>query len=81
MKKLSRVIVLKPISIPGIDEPMPVTSKIEIDRVKYPKCKREHQVFAMSGPVYGNVGDRCYSITEEYLNQLEREGIVKFYYS
>lgn len=81
MKKLIKVTVLKPIPIKGINEPMPITSKIEIDRVTYPKKKREHQVFAMSGPVYGNVGDRCYSITEDELNQLERDGIVKFHYS
>ena len=76
MKRIARVtMVFKPIPIPGIEEPMPKYSKIEIDK-SYPVAKREHQVVFQQGNNYGTVGDRCYSISDAYLRQLDKEGYI-----
>lgn len=79
MKNIKRVIVLKPVPIPGLEEPMPMFSTIELYNT-YPRNKREHQVVFQQGNRFGMVGDRCYSISEEYLLELSRKGIVVLHY-
>jgi len=76
MKRIAKVIVLKPIPIPGIDEPMPRSSKINLD-TSYPVKNREHQVVFQQGSFFGSVGDRCYSITDEYLRELDKQWIIQ----
>ena len=76
MRKINKVTVLKPIPIKGIERPMPVFSRIELDK-SYPVAKREHQVIFQQGAYYGEVGDRCYYISQEELLKLEADGIVR----
>jgi len=67
--------IMKPIPIEGIEEPMPRWSKISID-TSYPTSKREHQIYTASSGSFGSVGDRCYSFSEEYLRKLCDEGYL-----
>jgi hypothetical protein len=77
--KIKSIVVLKPIPINGIDEPMPQKSKIIFDG-SYPIKNREHKVVFQIGESFGTVGDRCYSITQEELLKLEKDGIAILYY-
>jgi len=75
MKRVGSVIILKEIPIPGLDVSMPRSSRIELDK-SYPVNQREHQVIYKQGFIYGIVGDRCCSITNDYLLELDKKGII-----